>query len=258
MKSLQPPPAANGFVPMASRVALVAVALVFFAPVRLAAVEVAAEDAEEFDEYAMPQVSDPLEKINRTIFKFNGGVTHYVYRPVSKAYTTVVPSKARKGLGSFFQNLAFPIRFVGSLFQGKIDRSAAETGKFLLNSTIGIGGFIKVSDKVPELRVPDEDLGQAFGVWGFDHGPYLVIPFLGPSSTRDIVGRAAGYQLHPLEWKFADTIDWTLRDGLPVLETVNGMPDTLDNLDRITRSAVDPYIAVRNGYIQYRDAAVKK
>lgn len=213
---------------------------------------------EEFDEYATVQVSDPLERINRTIFKFNGGVTIYVLAPISKGYTAVVPAKARKGLGSFFTNLAFPVRFVGGLLQGKVDRSAAETGKFLLNTTVGLGGFIKVSDKVPELRVPEEDIGQALGVWGIKHGPYIVIPFLGPSSARDLVGRVAAYPLDPREWEFAETMDWTLRDGSQVLENVNELPETLENLERITRSSVDPYVAVRNAYIQYRDAAVKK
>ncbi|MGH8017641.1 MAG: MlaA family lipoprotein [Opitutaceae bacterium] len=221
-------------------------------------VEVAAEDAEEYDEYATPPVYDPLEKINRTIFKFNGGVTIYVFTPISKGYTTIVPAKARKGLTSFFDNLAFPLRFTGSLLQGKLDRSAAELGKFLVNTTVGLGGFFKVSDHIPELRVPDEDIGQAFGLWGLGHGPYIVIPILGPSSLRDGIGRIAAYPLDPMEWEFAESMDWTVRDGSRVLDTVNDLPATLENLDRITRSAVDPYVAVRNGYIQYRDAAVKK
>lgn len=220
-----------------------------------------AEDEDEFGEYgdyAVTQVADPFERFNRTIYKFNGTTYHFVFQPVSRVYTTVVPTKARKGLGSFFENLAFPLRFVSSLLQGKIDRSAAETAKFLLNSTIGLGGFIKVSDNVPELRVPDEDLGQTFGAWGIKQGPYIVIPILGPSSVRDAVGRIGAYPLNPLRWEFADSLDWRVRDGLPVLEIVNGMPETLENLDRVTRSAVDPYVAVRNGYMQYREAEVKK
>ncbi|BET65757.1 VacJ family lipoprotein [Opitutales bacterium ASA1] len=239
------------------RAALVASIACLIAPT-LRAVDLAAEDAEEYDEYAMPQVSDPLEKFNRTIFKFNGAVTVYVLTPVSNGYTAVVPKKAREGIGNFFSNLAFPLRFTGSLLQGKLDRSAAETGKFLVNSTVGLGGFLKVSDHVPELRVPDEDIGQAFGVWGLGHGPYLVIPVLGPASLRDGLGRICAIPLNPMRWEFAESMDWTVRDGSMVLETVNGLPATLENLDRITRSAVDPYVAVRNGYIQYRDAEVKK
>jgi len=231
-----------------------------FAPIE-AAVDVVAEDPEEydeFDEYALPAVSDPFERVNRSIFKFNGGVNLYVFKPISRGYTAVVPGKAREGLGNFFSNLAFPARFVGCVLQGKFGRSAAETGKFLINSTVGVGGFMKPSDHIPELRVPEEDIGQAFGVWGLGHGPYLVIPFLGPMSLRDGIGRIAEYPLHPMEWEFAESIDWTVRDGSRVLETVNSLPGKLENLDRITRSAVDPYVAVRNGYIQYRDGAVKR
>ncbi len=221
----------------------------------------AQEEEEEYDEYAIVAVDDPLERFNRSIFKFNGTVTKFVLAPVAKGYTTVVPRPARRGIGNFFENLAFPVRFAGCLLQGRLDRSAAEVGKVLLNSTVGIGGLFKVSDKVPELQVPSEDLGQAFGAWGIGHGPYLVLPVLGPSSVRELAGRVAAYPLDPLDplaWKFVKKMDWRVRSGLDVLKTVEGLPDTLDNLDRVTRSAVDPYVAVRNGYIQFRDAAVKR
>jgi phospholipid-binding lipoprotein MlaA len=77
-------------------------------------------------------------------------------------------------------------------------------------------------------------------------------------TLRDGIGRIAAYPLDPRQWEFAQSMDWTVRDGSMILGTVNELPPTLENLDRITRSALDPYVAVRNGYIQYRDAAVKR
>jgi phospholipid-binding lipoprotein MlaA len=217
----------------------------------------AAED-EEIDEYAVPQVNDPLERVNRTVFKFNDGLYTNVLRPFTRSYTKVVPGKVRRGFDSFFENLGFPVRFVGCALQGKLDRSAAETGKFLVNSTVGLAGFIKVSERIPELRVPDEDVGQALGKWGIGHGPFIVLPVFGPTTLRDLVGRAGDTVLSPTNWKFLDQYDWKLRAGLQLTESVNSLPGLLETYDSLRHSAVDPYVAFRNGYIQYRDAAVKQ
>jgi phospholipid-binding lipoprotein MlaA len=135
------------------------------------------EDEEDiYGEYGVPQISDPFEPINRSIHKFNATTIKFVIRPVAQGYETVVPSPARRGLTSFFENLRYPVRLVSNLLQGDIQRSFQETEKFLINTTIGVGGFIKVSDRYPDLRVPDEDIGQALGKWGIPRGPYIVVP----------------------------------------------------------------------------------
>lgn len=214
---------------------------------------------EELDEYAVPQFADPLEGFNRAIFRFNDGAYTYVLRPVARGYTKVVPKPVRRGLTNFFDNIRYPIRFTSSVLQGKGKRAAQETGRFALNSTIGLGGLMRVSDDVPALaHVPNEDIGQTFGVWHIGHGPYIVVPILGPTSSRDLVGRFGDMALSPLNWRWLDHYDWTVRAGLQATDTVNGLPSTMDMFDQFKTSAIDPYVAMRNGYLVYRNEAVKR
>lgn len=222
----------------------------------------AAADA-EVDEYAVPAVSDPLEPFNRAIFRFNDRVYNFVLWPVSRGYQRVVPSPVRRGLTNFFDNLKFPVRFVSSALQGKVGRAGRETEKFLVNTTAGIGGLFRVSDSIPALvSIPAEDLGQTFGVWGVGSGPYLVLPLLGPSSVRDAVGYVGGTFLDPVNWAGARhtikgyTKPWSY--GLDGLDFINFSPDLFRAYDAFRQSALDPYVSVRNGYLQYRAAATKQ
>jgi phospholipid-binding lipoprotein MlaA len=216
----------------------------------------------EVDDYAVVQISDPLEPINRAIFKFNDGVYDYVFRPVAKGYTRVVPEPAREGIGNFFHNLRFPIRFVNSALQGKFERAGREGGKFLVNTVAGLGGFIRISDEVPALAtIPGEDTGQTFGSWGIGKGPYLVLPILGPGTARDTVGAIGDHFLSPLNWDPRGNIEWytwRVETGVTVVSVVNSLPDLLATYDAPTKDALDPYIAVRSAYVQYREAAVKQ
>lgn len=220
------------------------------------------EVVEEMDEYAVVQVYDPIEPVNRVMFKFNDGLYDYVLRPVSKGYTRVVPAPARRGIGNFFDNLRFPIRFVNCLLQGKFARAGRETEKFYVNTIAGLGGFIRISDDVPALAsVPREDTGQTFGVWHIGKGPYLVLPILGPGTVRDSVGAVGDYFLNPLHWDPKQNIDgygWEADTAVATVDVVNALPDLLNTYDAPRKDAIDPYIAVRSAYIQYRDAAVKQ
>jgi phospholipid-binding lipoprotein MlaA len=221
-----------------------------------------AAEADEVDDYAPVQVSDPLEPFNRAMFKFNDGLYDYVLRPVSKGYVKVVPSPARTGIRNFFENLRFPIRFVNSALQGKFKRAGLETGKFTVNTVAGVGGLWRVSDKVPSLAaIPREDTGQTFGVWHIGKGPYLVLPVFGPGTARDTVGAVGDYFLNPLNWNLRENIDWygwELQTGVTVVNAVSGLPETLQTYDALRKDAIDPYVAVRSSYVQYREAAVKQ
>jgi phospholipid-binding lipoprotein MlaA len=217
---------------------------------------------DEMDDYAVVSVSDPFEPVNRAIFRFNDGLYDYVFRPVSKGYTTVVPAPARKGVGNFFDNIRFPIRFVNSALQGKFKRAGLETGKFAVNTVAGLGGFIRISDDVPALaRIPQEDTGQTFGVWRIGAGPYVVLPILGPGTVRDTVGFAGDYFLSPLNWNPKGNIEWytwEIDTGVTVVNVVSRLPETLATYDAARKDALDPYLAVRSSYMQYREAAVKQ
>jgi phospholipid-binding lipoprotein MlaA len=217
------------------------------------------EEEAEFDEYAQIPISDPFAPFNRTMFRFNDSVYRHVFRPASNAYETVVPGIARRGIHSFFDNVRYPVRLVGCLLQGKVQRAGLETGKFLINTTVGIGGLVRASDRVPELRhVPGEDVGQALGHWGLRPGPYLVLPILGPSSLRDAGGIIGDSALSPTSWRLVTRHGWEIRTTVLVTNTLRDMPDRLRNYESVVKSAVDPYSSVRNGYLQFREAAVQE
>ncbi len=141
---------------------------------------------DDFANVPVQKVNDPLQGFNRTMFGFNDELNTHAWRPLAHGYVIVVPRPVRNGISNFFDNVQFPVRFVNSVLQGKLTRSAQEVGKFVFNSTFGVGGLIRVSDHVSGLTdVPAEDFGQTLGVWGLPSGPYIVIPVLGPSDCRD-------------------------------------------------------------------------
>lgn len=216
---------------------------------------------DEIDDYAIV-IYDPLEPVNRAIFAFNDGLYDYALRPISKGYTRVVPQPVRHGIRNFFDNIRFPIRFVNSTLQGKFALAGRETQKFAVNTVAGLGGFIRVSDSVPSLAsLPKEDTGQTLGVWRVGRGPYLVLPILGPGTARDTVGIVGDYFLNPLSWNLNNNIewyDWEVETGVTAVGVLNTLPDILDTYEAARKDAIDPYLAVRSAYIQYRDAAVKQ
>lgn len=229
----------------------------------------AVDDAEdEEDEYAQPAVRDPFERVNRSVFKFNDGLFRHVVRPISRGYEAVTPAPLRRGLVSFFDNVRFPVRFAGCVLQGKLERAAAETGKFVVNTTAGVGGFVRVSDRIKPLRVPEEDIGQALGKWGLPAGPFIVLPVLGPANPREILGRAGDYVLTPTtwgsgsvvpeEWHVMEDISSEWRLAISALDAISAFPELVSTYETFSKSALDPYVAFRNGFLQYREAAIRK
>ena len=255
MKTLSRRPVAR------SRAALVALSIVAVLLTAAPAAHAAAP-ADEPDEFAVKPVSDPLAPLNRVVLKFNDGFYAVVLRPVAHTYERATPPPVQHGLSNFFENLRFPIRFVGDVLAGRPKRAAQETGKFLINTTAGFAGLVNVSDSVPALKdVPPGGLGTAFAAWGLGHGPYLVLPVLGPSSVRDGLGLAGDIALIPTNWRAFEHVDgysWWWRTAVQTTDTVQSSPSFLKTYDDFLKSAVDPYLAVRNGYLQYRDAQTSK
>lgn len=215
------------------------------------------DDDSYLDEvYETQLIPDPLEGWNRTMFYVNDGLIHFVARPVSGAYTAVTPQAFRDGLGNFFTNLLFPVRFANDLLQGKGTAAGQEFGKFIINTTVGLGGFINIAAKThPELAALDnEDFGQTLGVWGLGEGIYLYWPLVGPSSARDTVGLAGDWAADPLTWLNPWWASWTVKG----VRTVNDLEGILDVYDNVTKSAVEPYTAVRDAFVQYRRAKVAR
>jgi phospholipid-binding lipoprotein MlaA len=219
---------------------------------------------DDFENVPVQKVNDPLQRFNRTVFGFNDELNTHALRPLAHGYAIIVPLPARTGITNFFDNVQFPVRFVNSVLQGKLTRSAQETGKFVINSTAGVGGLIRVSDHISGLAdVPAEDFGQTLGVWGIPPGPYIVIPVLGPSDCRDMVGFAGDYVMSPLNWHTLGIIHCAyisnvVSIALSGTRYVNGLPKSVEAYDQIKSEAVDPYIAMRDAYLSYRAAQVKK
>jgi phospholipid-binding lipoprotein MlaA len=219
------------------------------------------EKAEEtdLDEYSVALVSDPIEPVNRAIFRFNDGVYTIVVRPISKVYETVLPKPVRKGLDNVYENLRLPVRLVNNLLQGKFERARHELEKFLVNSTIGIGGIIRQSDRAPSLaEVPAADTGQTFAKWGIRSGPYIVLPLLGPSTLRDAVGYAGDSALNPVSWVTTAFGAPTWAVAIPSTNTLRSLPHHLRIYDAATKNTLDPYLAARSAFIQYRNEVALK
>jgi phospholipid-binding lipoprotein MlaA len=231
---------------------------------RPAPAQTAASRPNTTDEFANgPKVNDPFIRFNRTIFAFNDTLTTHALRPVAHGYAKIVPRPVRNGITNAFDNAQFPVRFVNCVLQGKLQRSAQETGKFIVNSVAGFGGLMRVSDHVTSLaNVPAEDFGLTLGVWGIPAGPYLVVPLLGPSGCRDLVGFAGDYVMYPLNWHavgiYHRLISDTINGALSGTRTVNGLPKSVQDYDQMKAAAVDPYIAVRDAYTSNRAARIKK
>ncbi|MGH1421798.1 MAG: MlaA family lipoprotein [Hyphomonas sp.] len=200
---------------------------------------------------------DPYENINRKVFAFNGGVSKYALIPVAKTYETVTPEFARDRVGDTLSNLSSPVTFANDVLQAKPARASDTLFRFLINTTVGVGGLWDAADYFG-LPGHTEDFGQTLGVWGIESGPYLVLPLLGPSNPRDLIGRGADRALDPLNWtEFAGQpdLDDDIAMARAALGGLNGSIVLAEQLEALNQQA-EPYIAMRRIYMSQRDAAI--
>ncbi len=214
-------------------------------------------DYETGDVPAAEQVTidDPWEPFNRAMFTFNDRLYFWVLKPVAEGYSAVVPEPARVSVGNFFSNLRAPIRFVNCLLQANFIGASTELFRFMLNSTIGLAGLFDPAgtEEVGLLRY-DEDFGQTLGSYGVGQGIYIVWPFLGPSSSRDTVGLVGDFFSYPLTY----LNPWYLWAGVRGYQAINDTSLQIGDYEAIKEAAIDPYVSVRNGYIQYRQKKVEE
>lgn len=199
-------------------------------------------------------ISDPLEKWNRAMFQFNDLLYFALLKPVATGYSLAVPEPFRVGIKNFFYNLRFPIRFVANLLQGKVPEAGAEVLRFALNTLGGFAGLMEPSRGVEWMNPPTQDLGLTLREWGFGHGAYVVWPVLGPASVRDSVGDFSDFMLDPVTYLDPWYYEWGAYAG----ETVNTTSLRLGDYEALKEAALDPYTALKNAYVQYRDKAGKK
>lgn len=198
---------------------------------------------------------DPWESFNEKMFFFNHDILdRYVLKPVATAWNKVVPETVQRHLKNAIHNLGMPRRFVNNLLQGKVQRAGLELTRFIFNSTAGIGGFFDVATVIDVEKVPDEDTGQTFGVWGAGPGPYLVLPFLPPLDVRDGIGFGIDGLLDPLNY----FIPFAATAGRTAVDIVNERSLNLELFQDVEEGTIDLYSAVRNGYLQRRQKLIEE
>ena len=214
---------------------------------------------DDLDEYAVVEIPDPLERINRGSFWLNDKLYAVILRPISKTYEFILPQRVRTGIDNVFLNAKYPVRLVNHTLQGRFKNAGLETEKFLLNTVVGVGGAFRISDKFTSLSaLPEPDTGMTFAKWGMGHGAYIVLPVLGPSSLRDGIGLAADNAMNPVNWGlfWGGAREWT--DIPSYVNIVRALPSNLELYDDAKKSALDPYLSVRSAYVQYREELEKK
>ena len=208
---------------------------------------------EEFDESAY--VYDPFENMNRIIFIFNDFVFSNALQPVVNAYTAITPDTLEEGASNFFHNLRYPVRLASNLLQCRFKGAWIETGRFAINSTVGIVGILTPADDYESFApIESEDVGQVFGAWGVGEGPYLVLPFLGPSNFRDLVGLFGDRAINPIREPFSmiDDWDWEWQLVTSATDYISRSPQIVERYKQLKGSSIDPYSSSKNGYTQYR------
>ena len=212
------------------------------------------DDLDDFEE-PHESIADPLEPFNRAMYHFNDKLYLWVLNPAAKGYSAVVPQPARKGIKNFFKNISFPVRFVNCIFQGKFKGAGIEIDRFLINSTIGIAGFMDIAANKFDLNEHDEDFGQTLGSHGIGHGFFINWPFLGPSSVTDTVGSVGDAFLEPLNYVDMET---KYKLALRGFKLVNKTSLRLGEYEDLKKASLDPYVALRDAYYQYRQSEIKK
>lgn len=205
----------------------------------------------DYDDEAEYRNSDPWEPVNRAVFRFNDTLDTYTLRPVARTYDRLMPKPLNDGVSNVFNNLGEPKNLVNNLLQGKFHDAGVDTARFLLNTTLGVVGVFDVATRMG-LQRNDEDFGQTLGVWGVNSGPYVMLPFLGPSTLRDAPARGveaySGYNYY----NHLDHI--RTRNSTMATEMVDTRAALLGQ-ERLIRG--DRYTFIRNAYLQNREFKVR-
>ena len=219
--------------------------------------EVVGQTSEEFpfldDDDEILEVYDPLETLNRGIFWFNDKLYFYLLKPIARGYRWIAPEPFRVAVGNIFSNFVTPVRVINAGLQGKFSDAGNELVRFGTNTTLGIGGMFDPAKEHFGLAKKDEDTGQTLGHYGVGPGPYLVLPFLGPSSFRDGAGLFADTYMN-LVYHFWENSDYYYAVTYRAINTLSLDKDTYEG---IKKDALDPYLFVRDAWAQYRQNLVE-
>ncbi|AKA25514.1 VacJ family lipoprotein [Pseudomonas chlororaphis] len=192
---------------------------------------------------------DPWESINRPIFTFNDTIDTYALKPLAQGYQAVTPQFLEDGIHNFFRNIGDVGNLANDILQAKPHAAAVDTARLLMNTTIGLAGFFDVSTKMG-LQRNDEDFGQTLGYWGVGSGPYVMLPFLGPSTLRDAPSKYVDSFTEPYRY----VNDVPVRNSAFALDIIDTRASLLSSEKLISG---DKYTFIRNAYLQNREFKVK-
>jgi phospholipid-binding lipoprotein MlaA len=201
------------------------------------------------------EVYDPMEGMNRGMFAFNEAVDNVLLEPVARGYRAVVPKPLRSGLRNFLNNLRSPIVFANQVLQGDLPGAGNALARVAINTTVGVGGLFDVA-AAGGIKDEPEDFGQTLAVWGVGHGPYMVLPLLGPSSLRDGTGMLVDSFADPVRLYLFNTGRESVHYVRIGLSALDKREELLDVLDDLQKNSFDYYAAMRSAYIQRREAMV--
>ncbi len=202
---------------------------------------------DDYDDDSQTIAWDPIEPWNRFWYGFNDIVLIKVLKPVHQGYAKVVPEPVRSGLGNFAYNLAFPVRFINFLLQGKPTQAGVEFDRFIINSITSLGFADVASQSKPRFEYQPElaYLGHTLASWGIPEGPYLVLPFFGPSTLRNGIGLAGDAFATPLAYVQPQWPVWAGKAGFGF----NELDKMYKPYESLTGMSLEPYISLRSGYL---------
>ncbi|MEW5789510.1 MAG: VacJ family lipoprotein [Pseudomonadota bacterium] len=195
---------------------------------------------------------DPLEPVNRAVHNFNEGFDQVLFKPVAQVYDTLLPDFAKTSVGNFFSNLGDVTVLANDILQFKLEQGSRDFMRLAVNSTFGILGLLDVASEMG-LQKHNEDFGQTLGYWGIGSGPYLVLPFIGPSNIRDTAGFLVDTEYTDLARNHDDV---ATRNPVLALRVVSRRADLLDAKRAVESAALDEYEFTRDFYLERRKSLV--
>ena len=203
-----------------------------------------------------PEAEDPWENLNRGTFAFNQKFDKYLLAPLAKGYRLILPTEIRTGVRNILSNLSEPWSSINSALQGDFKNTGSTLARFVINSTIGILGIFDVAKEIG-FEKQKEDFGQTLAVHGIGPGPYLMLPFLGPSTVRDAIGKVTSLYADPitlaLERNNKDEWIWI---GM-ALKGIDFREQNLEKIDNLNETSVDFYATLRSLYLERRNSMIR-
>jgi len=202
-----------------------------------------------------PQIPDPFARTNKIMFEVNDRLYFWLLKPVAEGYARI-PEGFRLMFSNLYDNLWAPSRMLNNLMQLRLKGAGNELLRFLLNSTVGIAGMGDAAGEAFGIKKQEADFGQTLGHYGMDHGVYLVFPFIGPTSLRDGAGLVGDKFMHPLTYVGSSHLTFGQQAGISAHERVNDASFRLGDYESFKEAAIDPYVAMRDAFVQHRKKKV--